>query len=188
MTTAATRLMTTDELLTLPDDEKRRWLIHGELREQDVTIRNRFHSITMARHTGELYIWWAKQSLPRGEIVCGEAVVRLPGEPPTTIGVDVAYVPPDVIVRQTDDTTSIEGVPTLIVEILSPSDKIEDLDEMVNAYGTAEVPLVWLVDPRDRTVTIYRPSGEPVLVNAEQELTGGDVLPGFRVPVAKLFE
>jgi Uma2 family endonuclease len=194
MAASATRPMTTADLLAIPDDGRRRWLIRGQLREEQdageygMTIRNRFHSLTMANVTGEIYIWRAAQPAPRWQVVCGEAGVRLPGEPETTVGVDVAYVPPDVVVRQAGDTTLIEGVPALIVEIMSPSDKVEDIDEMVAAYVAAGVPLVWLVDPQDRTVTIYRPGDEPSLVNARQELSGGDVLPGFRVPVARLFE
>ena len=188
MATTATRPLTTADLLAIPDDGRRRWLIQGELREQEVTTRNRFHSITMAFLTGELYVWLRTRSEPKGVIVCGEAGVRLPGEPETTVGVDVAYVPPDVMVRQTDETTLIEGVPALIVEILSPTDKVEEIDEMIAAYQRAGVPLVWVVDPRDRTVTIYRLGKKPTFVNEDQELDGGDVLPGFRVPVARLFE
>ena len=188
MATTATRPLTTADLLAIPDDGRRRWLIRGELREQDVTIRNRFHSIAMANLTTFLNIWRFALPEPRGQVVCGESGVRLPGETATLIGVDVAYVPPDVMVRQTDDTTLVEGVPALIVEILSPSDRLEEIDEMIAAYQTAGVPLIWIVDPRDRTVTIYRPGTEPTLVNAKQDLDGGDVLPGFRVPVARLFE
>ena len=188
MTVAATHLMTIDELLAIPDDGRRRWLINGELREQEVTIRNWHHSLTMANVAGEINNWRRTLPLPRGLVVCGEAGVRLPGELPTLLGVDVAYVPPDVVVQQTDDTTIIEGVPTLIVEILSPSDKIEELDEMVEACRNAGVKMVWLVDPTDRTVTIYRPGQDATFVNASQELSGDEVLPGFRVLVKQFFE
>ena len=184
----ATRPMTTADLLAIPDDGRRRWLIRGELREQDVTVRNRFHSIAMANLTTFLNNWRFALPEPRGQVVCGEAGVVLPGDPKTAIGVDVAYVPPDVMIRQTDDTTLIDGVPTLIVEIISPSDKQEELDEMLESFRSAGVPLVWLVHPTLRTVMIFRPGDEPTLVNARQELDGGDVLPGFRVPVARLFE
>ena len=196
--TALARPITTEELLAMPDDGKRRWIINGELREQEMetgeiggrtmTVRNRFHSEAMANVTTAVNIWRYALSEPRGRVVCGEAGVRLPGDPGTTVGVDVAYVPPDVMVEQTADSTIVHGVPTLVVEILSPNDTVEQLDEMVATYQTAGVPLVWVVDPHDRTVTIYRPGDEPTLVNARQELTGGDVLPGFAVPVARLFE
>ena len=186
------------ELLAMPDDGKRRWLINGELREQEMetaelagrtmTIRNRFHSEAMANVTTAVNNWRYALPEPRGRVVCGEAGVRLPGDPPTTVGVAVAYVPPGVMVEQTEDSTIIHGVPTLVVEILSPNDTVEHLDEMVTTYLAAGVPLVWEVDPHDRTVTIYQPGDEPTLVNARQQLTGGVVLPGFATPVARLFE
>jgi Uma2 family endonuclease len=176
------------DLLAMPDDGKRRWLINGELREEDMTKRNRFHSITMARLTGELYAWWKQQKPPRGEVVCGESAVQLTEDETTGFGVDVAYVPADVMVRQTDEHTIIHGVPALIAEILSPSSVVEALHEKIDAYLAANVPLVWVLDPHDRTVTIYRPGEEPTFANARQELTGENVLAGFRVPVAQLFE
>ena len=184
----ATIPLTTAELLAMPDDGRRRWLIKGELREQDMTVRNRFHSKTMANISGVLFVWRSSQPAPRGDVVCGEAGVRLPADPDTTIGIDVAFISHDVAVRQSDSTTIIEGVPTLVVEILSPNDTTEELDEMVESYLEAGVPLLWLVDPTDRTVTIYRPGEEPTFVNARQELDGGSELPGFRVPVRQIFD
>lgn len=180
--------MTTAELLALPENGMRRWLINGELRERPMTKRNRFHSTAMANVATEINIWRRSQPKPWGQVVCGEAGVILPGEPATTVGVDVAYVPPDVAIQQTDSTTMIAGVPALIVEIVSPSNQAEDAAEKIDAYLAAGVPLVWEIDPRWRTVRIFRPGDEPTLVNARQELTGSDVLPGFLVPVARLFE
>ena len=178
----------------MPDDGIRRWIIKGRLYEQLpddnrgplMTIRNRFHSKTMALVTALLANWRWEQPEPRGDVVCGEAGVRFPGQE-HTIGVDVAYVPPDVVVRQTEESTIIQGVPTLIVEILSPSDRLQDIDQWLASYRDAGVPLVWVVDTSDRTVKIYRHGQEPTLVNSKQELSGEDVLPGFRVPVARLF-
>jgi Uma2 family endonuclease len=51
-------------------------------------------------------------------------------------------------------------------------------------WGTA---LVWLVDPQERTVTVYRQDRAPEVREADQELTGDDVLPDFRCPVADFF-
>jgi Uma2 family endonuclease len=196
MSTAA-RPMTMADLLAMPDDGVRRWIINGQLREekmdtgefngQVMTIRNRFHSTTMANVTGELYAWRRSLPEPRGVVVCGEAGVLLP-DADSAVGVDVAYVPPDVMVVQTDDTTVIHGVPTLIVEILSPNTQIGQINERVRAYHRAGVPLVWVIDPDPRTVTIRRRGARTVTVNEEQELTGDPELPGFAVPVARLFE
>jgi Uma2 family endonuclease len=49
------------------------------------------------------------------------------------------------------------------------------------------VRLVLVVDPRKRTVHIHTPDGKVQLLTEADELTGGDVLPGFRVPVASIF-
>lgn len=75
----------------------------------------------------------------------------------------------------------------LSVVIPSPSDQIGGIQERVISYRDAGVPLIWVVDTSDRTVTIYRHGQEPTFVNVKPELTGEDVLPGFRVPAAKLF-
>lgn len=187
MATVATP-MTAEELLALPDDGMERWLIAGELRERPMTVRNRFHSRTMICVGTELELWHRQQPLPRGQVLGGEAGVRLSHDPETMVGIDVVYVSAAVIVRQTEETTLIDGVPTLAVEILSPNDTVEDIKDKIALYRHSGVPLVWVLDPYDRTVTVYQPNSEPVAFNAEQELSGEPHLPGFRVPVARLFE
>jgi len=47
--------------------------------------------------------------------------------------------------------------------------------------------VVWLIDPVARTVEIYTPGHAVVTLNDGQTLSGGDVLPGFSVPVKDLF-
>jgi Uma2 family endonuclease len=179
--------MTTEQLLALPDDGVERWLIRGQLREKPMTYRNRFHSRTMARLARFLDVWLDQQPEPRGSVLVGEAGVRLRRDPDTTVGIDVVYISAELAARQSDDTTLIDGVPVLAVEILSPNNTVEEIDEKIDQYLEAGVPLVWIIDPHDRTVTIYRPDQEPEFVNAHQELSGEPHLPGFRVAVADLF-
>jgi Uma2 family endonuclease len=187
MATVASPL-TTEEMLALPDNGTERWLIDGELRERPMTVRNRFHSRVLVRIAQVLANWLDQQPEPRGQVLGGEAGVRLMRDPDTTVGIDVAYVPAEVIVRQAEESTLVDGVPTLAVEILSPNDTIEDIREKVATYRRARVPVVWTVDPYDLTVTVYRPDASPVLFNAEQELSCEPELPCFRVPVARLFQ
>src|SRR5271166_4039820 len=73
----ASSLMTTGELLAIPEDGTDRWLIAGELRERPTTRRNRFHSRTMARVTRFLDSWLDEQPEPRGQVLVGEAGVIL---------------------------------------------------------------------------------------------------------------
>src|SRR5439155_16942537 len=138
---SATTLMTTEDLLAMPDDGVERWLIRGELREKrppeggpPMTVRNRYHSQALICVGTELELWRRTQPEPRGQVLGGEAGVRLRGTPDSTVGVDVVYVPPEVVAKQTDDTTPIDGVPLLAVEILSPSDTQEEIDEKIDEY------------------------------------------------------
>ena len=190
----APRLMTTEELLALPDDGVERWLIRGQLREKKpqpgekpMTIRNRTHSRIMVRVSRFLDVWLDQQPEPRGQVLCGEAGVKLRRDPDTTVGIDVVYVSAEVAARPSEDTTLIDGVPVLAVEILSPNATVEEINEKTDDYLAAGVPLVWVIDPHHRTVEIFRPGAEPELVNVRQELSGEPHLPGFRVPVAQLF-
>jgi Uma2 family endonuclease len=185
--TATVRVMTTEELLALPDDGMERWLIGGQLRERPMTVRNRWHSRILGRITHLLWNWLEKQPEPRGEILVGEAGCRLRRQPDTTVGIDLAYISAELAARETKDTTLIDGVPILAVEILSPSDTAEDIDEKVDSYLSAGVALVWIVDPHDRTVLVYRPGAEPELFNVRQELSGASDLAGFCIPVAEIF-
>jgi hypothetical protein len=75
-TAMAPKLMTVEEFLALPDDGVERWLIRGQLREypgSDTTRRDKLHSITEGRITGQLGGWLSTQPEPRGEVVCGDA-------------------------------------------------------------------------------------------------------------------
>jgi Uma2 family endonuclease len=194
----ATKQWTMNDLLNMPDDGVRRWIINGELREEKMdtgefngeimTVRNRFHSEMMANVTTAVNNWRYGLPEPRGRVVCGEAGVLLPGGAENAVGVDMAYVPPDVMVQQTEEVTVIHGVPTLIVEILSPNTTMRSINERVRTYHRAGVPLVWVIDPEQRIVMIRRRGARTVTVNDEQELTGDPELPGFCVPVARLFE
>jgi Uma2 family endonuclease len=180
-------LMTTEELLALPEDGVRRELIRGRLKEEPMTVRNHRHSGIEARVTQLLFNWLDGQPEPRGKIVCGEAGFRLRHDPDSTVGVDVAYASAEQLARTPETAVYLEGPPILAVEILSPPDKYEDITEKVQEYLDAGVALVWVVDPVFRTVMIYRPGAEPEFVNVRQELTAEPHLPGFRAAVAALF-
>jgi len=183
----ATSGMTTEELLALPENGMDRWLIRGELREKPMTVRNRIHCRVTTRASRFLDCWLDTQPEPRGEVLSGEAGCRLLRDPDTTVGIDVVYISANVAARESDETTLIDGVPILAVEILSPSDILEEIHEKIAAYLHAGVLLVWIIDPYDKTVRIYRPGKAPEHVNVDQELSGEPHLPGFRVRVAELF-
>ena len=190
-TSAATSLMTLEEFLALPDDGIKRDLINGVLREypeKTVTRRNRRHSRVECSIGHLLKSWLLRQPTPRGEVHSGEVGCILRRDPETTVGIDVAYFSTEVIAGSSDRTTMIEGPPVLAVEILSPSDTQEDVDEKIDEYLANGTELVWIVDPHFQTVRVHRLGEQPILFNFQQELAGDPQLPGFRTPVTAIFE
>lgn len=186
MSTVTTHV-TTEQLLAMPDSDKvERELIRGELREKPMTRRNRFHTFAVARVTQLLGTTVDGLPAPRGEVHSGEVGVILRRDPDSTVGIDVAYFSSETIARQTDETTLIEGVPELAVEVLSPSDKHEEIRDKVREYIAVGVKEVWVVDPDFQTVQVHQPSLAPVSYNREQEMTC-HVLESLRFAVAEIF-
>lgn len=71
-------------------------------------------------------------------------------------------------------------VPDLAVEVISPTDVVNDLYAKVEQYQAAGVRLVWVIDPISRLARIHRVDGTEAKINEHQDLDGEDVLPGFR--------
>jgi Uma2 family endonuclease len=187
MSIAEPQPLTTEQLLAMPEDGKVRWLINGELWQKEMTRRNRGHSRVEARIAQLLNNWADTQSPPRGEVLVGEAGIRLRRNPDTSVGVDVAYISAETAQANPDDQAFLEGAPVLVVEILSPSDKHEEITEKVQAYLEAGVKLVWVADPAFHTITVYATDAPPQLFNETQTLDAAPHLLGFSVAVRSIF-
>jgi len=180
-------LITTEQLLASSAGGRDRGLICGKLREKPTTRRNRRRSRTLAYFACLLGGWLATQPEPRGEVLADEAGFRLRRDPDTTVGADVAVISAEMTALTPEDACFFEGAPILAVEILSPGDVQNDIFGKIADYLDCGVKLVWLVEPIFRTITVFRPDAEPVLLNSTQELSGEPHLPGFRMPVAAAF-
>lgn len=77
--------------------------------------------------------------------------------------------------------------PDLAVEVVSPNDLFDEIEERVANFLRAGTALVWVVSLKTQLVYVHRADGTMAKVSTDQELDGGDVLPGFRCPVAALF-
>jgi Uma2 family endonuclease len=75
-----------------------------------------------------------------------------------------------------------------VVEVRSPDDSVAELDRKAHEYLAAGVRLVWVADPDRKSVRVHRPGTDVHELHADDRLTGDDVLPGFDVAVATLFE
>ena len=78
-------------------------------------------------------------------------------------------------------------VPDLAVEVLSASNTPKEMERKRREYFDAGVRLVWSVDIKTRTVAVYTSPENPRIFTEQQSLDGGDVLPGFTLPLGPLF-
>ena len=77
--------------------------------------------------------------------------------------------------------------PDLAIEVLSKSNTQAEMQRKLRDYFTAGVRLVWYIDPRTRSAKSYTAENQCVEVAESQSLSGGDVLPGFELPLRELF-
>ena len=121
-----------------------------------------------------------------GVVSAPDGMFRLPGN--LVRMPDAAFAAWD---RVPDEEAFDEGapeiVPDLAVEVLSPGNTAAEMDRKLREYFRAGVRLVWLVDPKSKSVTVYTSLMRPKVVPASGTLDGGKVLPGFSLPVANLF-
>ena len=80
-----------------------------------------------------------------------------------------------------------QGAPDLAVEVLSPEDRAGEVLAKVRDWLAAGCRRVWVVDPRTRTVSVYRSPSEIVVLSDSDTLTDDELLPGFHLPVAEIF-
>ncbi len=181
---STTRLLTAEEMYAMPDVPGKRFeLVRGELVEvptagyphaQLVRALLRLLDPFVVEHRlGEVF--------PDG---LGYIIARDP---------DVVRVP-DVsfIARRCVRAGRIQGfvpfAPDLAVEIVSPWDRAEELYGKIREYLAAGVRLIWVFWPTSRSVSVHAPSAPTRELGPDDELDGGDLLLGFRVGVAALFE
>lgn len=100
---------------------------------------------------------------------------------------DVAFVRTDRLPLPAEQTGFLRLAPDLAAEVRSPSDRMPDLLAKAAMYLEAGVPLVWLVDPGPKRIAVYTQDGPVATLHAGDSLDGGDVLPGFSLPVTELF-
>ncbi len=76
--------------------------------------------------------------------------------------------------------------PDLAVEVISPRDSVEELEEKLDDYRKVGVPLIWVIYPRARKAKVLRLDGPPGELGEDDELSGEDVIPGFRCPLREI--
>jgi len=76
--------------------------------------------------------------------------------------------------------------PDLAVEVVSPNDGAEKVEEKLADYRKARVPLVWIIYPEARVARVHRIDGPPSYLLEHDDLSGEDIIPGFRCPLREI--
>ena len=101
---------------------------------------------------------------------------------------DVCFIPWERLPGgELPDETIAGVVPTLAVEVLSEGNTKSEMDRKLKDYFGAGVRLVWLIDPRSETATVYTSPTKSRVVAKEGSLEGERVVPGFSLPLKELF-
>ena len=176
--------VTADELLHMPDDGFRYELVRGELRRMNPA--GNVHGRIAVRITWRLARHVEENRL--GIVYAAETGFRLSSNPDTVRAPDVAFVSRARI----EAIGEIEGfwpeAPDLAVEVISPGDAYADVEEKVFDWLDAGTKMVVVViNPRQRSATVYKSPTDIAALAEADVLNGGDVVPGFELAVREIF-
>src|SRR5215472_3841752 len=153
---------------------------------QKVTPRRR-HALAQARFCGALDAWarFNKSGMAGTE---WHFQVQPPGEIARTLVPDVAYLSFERMPKSELEATEIARIaPDVVVEVRSPEDLQVDIDEKTRVYLKAGTRVVFLVDPKRRTITALGADGVTKRF-VETDTVDYPALPGLAFPARELFE
>lgn len=176
----ATKLMTAEELAQLPDDGYKYELIEGVLIK--MAPPDPLHGERQARLAFH-FVAYADQ---HGGRATGEAGFHLEIDPDTVLAPDVTYTSAARLPERRQRGFG-KYAPDVAVEIDSPSTRRAERRRKVRAYHQAGTRLVLFVNDEKRTVTVEHADGRTEVLREGDVFDGGDVMPGFRLPVAEFF-
>jgi Uma2 family endonuclease len=175
------QLITADELAEISTG-KRCELIDGVVR--DLPPAGYDHGRIAGNVFGLLWTHVRRNEL--GAVCAAETGFVLRHDPDTVRAADVSFVRADRAMES--QPRFFPGTPDLVVEVVSPGDRAQDVDAKIKTWLGAGTIIAWVVWPQTRRMSVHR-TGQDVLTFSEHDtLDGGEVLPGFSCKVAEIFE
>jgi Uma2 family endonuclease len=175
--------VTADELLLMPDDGFRYELVKGELRRMNP--EGNVHGRVTMSLAWRLARYVEENQL--GTVYAAETGFRLASDPDTVRAPDVAFVSQ----ARVEAVGEIEGfwpeAPDLAVEVISPGDSYSEVEEKVFAWLDAGTKIVVVINPQQRSATVYRSPTDIITLAEADVLAGGDIVPGFELAVREIF-
>ncbi len=175
-----TQLITGEELFAMGDIGPSE-LIDGRIVPMAPTGGE--HGVIESNLVTELKIFVRKQQL--GWVMSGEVGIYTRHNPDRVRGADVVFISKKRLAERPQKF--LEIAPELVVEVISPTDRWQDMHEKLEEYFAIGVQWVWIVEPPTRTVRVYHSAMEMRKLTESDTLTGEGALAGFTLPVAEIF-
>jgi Uma2 family endonuclease len=175
--------LSVEEFMAYDGADGKAELVRGEL--QMTPWPGGAHGVLVIAIARRLDVHVAEHRIGRVFVGASFELVALPR---TVRAPDVAFVRADRLPSAGIDSRQMRVAPDLVVEVLSPSETPARLGEKLDDYRASGLPLVWLIDPIERTVTIMERNLASRKVGEAGALTGGAVVPGFHCEIRDLFE
>jgi Uma2 family endonuclease len=177
------RLITADELLTMPPDGFRYELVKGELIKMAPASYE--HGIVAMSFGSRLFNHVTANNLGK---VCGsETGFVVSSNPDTVLAPDAAFIE-----RERADQVGMvrgyfPGVPDLAVEVISPNDTYTEVREKALEWLAAGTRMVIVLNPRKRNATVYRSENDITILSEDDVLDIDDIVKGFKVHIKDIF-
>ena len=180
----ADMLLTAEKYAQLPDNGRPTELVRGRVIEMNVPTP--WHGYVCSNISGILRAFVKERDL--GRVMGNDSGVVTERDPDTVRGADVCYYSYARLPKGPLPKKYLSVVPELVFEVRSPDQGWKQLQAKAIEYIQAGVSVACVADPAKLRVRVYRPEDDPSVLNADDLLNLSDVLPGFEVLVAKLFE
>ncbi len=178
------RLLTADDLLQLSNDGFYGELIRGVLCESMPPGVD--HAQIAAKFVTRLGPFVEQRRL--GRVAVGDPGIKIERDPDTVRAPDLAFFSAQRLPLDQRIQGYAEVIPELVVEVKSPRDSRDQLNDKAEMWLRQGVRLVWVAFPDERTVEAHHAEQGVALHRVDDELDGMDVLPGFACAVGPLFE
>ena len=136
-------------------------------------------SVAVSEHLLQLMAW--------GEIYAAGTGFVIGTAPDTVRAPDVSFVSRERAEATAEERGFFPGAPDLAVEVISPNDRYSEIEEKVSDWLRAGTQMVVVIDPHQRTATVYRAPDDICILTEGDMLDGGDVVPGWKMPLADVF-
>lgn len=180
----ATGLLSAEDFAALPTKGMRLELVRGEIIAMAPTFGD--HGVTT--NTLSFYITQYVKPRKLGKVCAAETGFLLSRNPDTVRAPDCAFIQANRVTPEVTAAFWIPVIPDLVVEVVSSGDRPKAVAEKVSMWLDAGVRLVWVVYPARHEVVAHR-LGQPEMTLTERDtLDGLDVIPGFTLPIADIFD